>query len=346
MTTSPHNGRYKGATVAWLTAPQCSCPTPRKIRLRSPSHRRKKRALACQHPTCRMVAITSLETGALIDAAIGPHAGKQTGETSLHRNIMNSLNKDGLLLGDSLYCTYFIMIELAARGVDFLFEQNGPRRRKVNFGLGRKLGAKDHIIKLEKPKIKPDWMTKETYDSSPSYLSIRAFKAGGKVLVTSILCAKEMPKKVLSNHDKKRGSVEVDIRNIKTTMGMEILSCKTPDMVVKEVCVYLLAYNIIHLLMMGSALINEILPRAISFKHCIQLWLAWCQQGTLTDIEQNTAIFTLMAQRKVGDRPGRMEPRAIKRRPTRHHPRRRRRHSGTVTHGVRQSSLFTVGIIG
>jgi hypothetical protein len=266
-------------------------------------------------PICRMVAITSLETGALIDAAIGPHAGKQTGETSLLRNIMNSLNKDDLLLGDSLYCTYFIMIELAARGVDFLFEQNGPRRRKVNFGLGRKLGAKDHIIKLEKPKIKPDWMTKETYDSSPGYLSIREFKAGGKVLVTSMLCAKEMPKKVLSNHYKKRWSVEVDIRNIKTTMGMEMLSCKTPDMVVKEVCVYLLAYNIIHLLMMESALINEILPREISFKHCIQLWLAWCQQGTLTDIEQNTAIFILMAQRKVGDRPGRMEPRAIKRRP-------------------------------
>ena len=266
-------------------------------------------------PICRMVVITCLETGALMDAAVGPYEGKLTGETSLLRKIMNSLNKGDLLLGDSLYSTYFVLAELIDKGVDFLFEQNGPRKRTVDFELGRKLGVRDHIIPLRKPKIKPDWMTKEAYDNAPDYLLIRAFKVGGKVLITSILSPKEASKKALGKHYKKRWSVEVDIRNIKTTMGMEMLRCKTPDMVVKEIAVYLLGYNIIRLLMMQSALIGGILPREISFKHCIHLWLAWCQQSVLNDIEKRTEIFILMAQQKVGNRPGRVEPRAIKRRP-------------------------------
>ena len=207
--------------------------------------------------------------------------------------MMNSLDKGDILLGDGLYSNYFTMCKLGEIGVDFLFEQIGRRRSTVNFNLGRKLGAKDHIIQLEKPKKKPGWMSKEAYDSAPDYLLNREFKAGGKVLVSSMLCAKEMPKKILGKHYKKRWSVEVDIRYIKTTMGMEMLSCKTPDMVVKEVAVYLLAYNIIRLLMMNSALLNNILPREISFKHCAQLWLAWCQQEALIEIENNTQIFIL-----------------------------------------------------
>ena len=266
-------------------------------------------------PICRMVALTCLETGALINAAVSPYAGKQTGESALLRNIMNSLNKEDILLGDSIYSTYFGLRELIEKGVDFLFEQHGSRQLTVDFSLGEKLGAKDHIIQIEKSKKKPEWMTQEAYDSAPDHLSIREFKVGGKVLITSMLCAKEMPKKTLGNHYKKRWSVEVDIRNFKTTMDMEMLSCRTPDMVVKEMSVYLLAYNIIRLLMLQSALISDILPREISFKHCIHLWLAWCQQSALINIENSTAIFILIAQRKVGNRPGRMEPRAIKRRP-------------------------------
>jgi hypothetical protein len=266
-------------------------------------------------PICRMVAITCLETGALINAAISPYAGKQTGETSMLRNIMDSLNKGDVLLGDAIYSSYFVLNELQERGVDILFEQNGARRRNVNFALGRKLGHRDHIIQIKKPTKAPDWMTQEAYESAPDHLLLREFKSGGKVLITTILSPKEASKKSLSDHYKKRWSVEVDIRNIKTTMGMDMLSCKTPDMAIKEIAVYLLAYNIIRLLMMQSALVCDILPRQISFKHCINLWIAWCQQGDLIDVEKRAKIFILIAQQKVGNRPGRMEPRAIKKRP-------------------------------
>ena len=110
--------------------------------------------------------------------------------------------------------------------------------------------------------------------------------------------------------------MELDIRNIKTTLGMETLSCKTPQMGEKEMWVYLLAYNLIRLLMAQSALMADVLPRTLSFKHTLQLWLGWSetrkQRGDHHSID---ALLTLVATQSVGNRPERIEPRAVKRRP-------------------------------
>ena len=115
---------------------------------------------------------------------------------------------------------------------------------------------------------------------------------------------------------KSRWQIEVDFRNIKTTMGMETLSCKTPEMNEKEIWVYFLAYNLIRLLMAQAALLADILPRQLSFKHTLQLWMAWSQHSATTEHETNQAVLlVLISQRKIGNRPGRIEPRAVKRRP-------------------------------
>ena len=109
--------------------------------------------------------------------------------------------------------------------------------------------------------------------------------------------------------------MELDIRHIKDTMGMNILSCKTPEMVLKEIWVYLLAYNLIRLMMTQSALLADITPRSISFKHCLQLWLIGAQSIDTLDQQQLYSLLLLMSQQRVGNRPGRIEPRAVKRRP-------------------------------
>ena len=98
-------------------------------------------------------------------------------------------------------------------------------------------------------------------------------------------------------------------------MGMNVLSCKAPEMVIKEIWVYLLAYNLIRLLMMQAAVIAGIVPREISFKHSLQLWLIWSRQADTSDDEILLAVCALMAQQRVGNRPGRIEPRVVKRRP-------------------------------
>ena len=110
--------------------------------------------------------------------------------------------------------------------------------------------------------------------------------------------------------------MEVDLRNIKTTLGMNTLSCKTPEIIEKEIWIYFLAYNLIRLLMAPSALLTDIQPRQLSFKHTVQLWLAWSQQSQASGAQENEAqLFVLIAQKTVGKRPGRLEPRAVKRRP-------------------------------
>ena len=267
-------------------------------------------------PICRVVALLCLGSGALLDAAMGPCQGKGSDEQTLLREILDSLEGDDILLGDAFYATYFLLWELVRGGVDGLFEQHGSRKRSTNFSQGEKLGARDHLIVLPKPKKKPDWMSQYEYDQAPDTLKVREFQAAGKVMVTTFLCPKATSKKVLKALYRQRWHVELDLRNIKTTLGMEHLRCKTPEMALKELWVYLLAYNLIRLLMAQAAWLADQIPRQLSFKHTVQIWMAWQQRGGGTyDAVSINALLVLIAEPRVGIRPGRIEPRAVKRRP-------------------------------
>ena len=147
-------------------------------------------------------------------------------------------------------------------------------------------------------------------------MSIRETRVAGKVLVTTFLSASEVPKSELSELYKQRWHVKLDLRNIKTTLGMEALRCMTPQMNEKEMWVYFLAYNLIRLLMCEAAWQAEILPRQISFKHTLQVWVAWSREHWTVDGDVHTVLlFDLIAEQRVGNRSGRIEPRAVKRRP-------------------------------
>lgn len=266
-------------------------------------------------PLCRMVGLLCLGSAALLDAAIGRYRGKGGDEQALLRSILDSLQTDDILLGDAYYATYFLLCELRARGVDGVFEQQGARRRCTDFRRGRRLGPRDHLIVLEKPKVKPAWMSQADYDCAPKQLQVRELYSAGKVLVTTLLCPRQTPKAALKALYQRRWHVELDLRNIKTTLGMDRLRCKTPAMVEKEIWVYLLAYNLTRLVMAQSAALADVLPRQLSFKHALRLWGAWLQcQATLDDSALHK-LCTLIAQQQVGRRPGRIEPRAVKRRP-------------------------------
>jgi len=265
-------------------------------------------------PICRLVGITCLGSGALLNAAIGKFSGKGSGEQGLIRSMQDSFASGDILVGDAFYATYFFMAEMIAKGVDLVMEQQGARRRSTDFRRGRRLAERDHIVDITKPRQKPDWMTEEEYAAAPASISIRECKTGGRVLVTTI-CDPAIHKSELGELYKQRWQVELDIRNIKDTMGMDILNCKTPEMAIKEIWVTLLGYNLIRLLMVQSAVLADVLPRCLSFKHCLQLWTLWCQRVQTPEIEEYLLLFDLMAQQRVGNRPGRIEPRAVKRRP-------------------------------
>lgn len=266
-------------------------------------------------PICRMVGMICLGSGALLNAAIGPCKGKGSDEQTLLRSILDTLNQDDILMGDAFYATYFLFCALQEKKVDGVFEQHGSRKLKTDFSLGPHLGKRDHLITLKKPK-KPDWMSQEAYEQAPDSLLVRELRTGGKTLVTTLLDPKEVSKKDLKIFYRERWHIEVDLRNIKTTLGMEVVSCRTPEMVEKEIWIYLLAYNLIRLLMAQAALLSNVPARQLSFKHTLQLWVTWLQIGSgCYGDDQLEKLFLLIAQQKVGKRPGRIEPRVVKRRP-------------------------------
>jgi hypothetical protein len=227
---------------------------------------------------------------------------------------VGSISANDLILADRYYCAYFVIALLKAQGAEVLFQQH--QRRLTDFRKGRRLGSRDHVVAWPKPKICPGWMTREQYDAFPATLEIREVKVNSKVLVTTLLCASQAPKKALGELYASRWNVELDLRNIKTTLGMERLHYKTPAMNEKELWIYLLAYNLIRLLMTESARQADVQPRLLSFKHSLQLWLAW-SHGEPSDFDEAhlRLLYGLIAQQSVGNRPGRIEPRAVKRRP-------------------------------
>lgn len=267
-------------------------------------------------PICRILGITCLASGAIINAAMGPYKGKGSGEQALLRSLLGSFESGDVVLGDAFFATYFLLAELVRRGVDGVFQQHGARRLSTDFRKGTKLGERDHLITLPKPKIRPEWLTNEQYNAAPPSIVVRELDIGEKVLVTTLLCPKIATKAALKDLYKQRWNVELDFRNIKTTMGMVTLSCKTPVMAEKEMWVYFLAYNLIRHAMLRSALLADVLPRALSFKNSARLLLQQVSGRQLSITPENEAeLLKLMGVQTVGKRAGRIEPRAVKRRP-------------------------------
>ncbi len=309
---TPANWRWQGRPVRLIDGTTVTMADTAANQSGFPQPGNQKPGLG--FPISRIVGIICLSSGVILDAVMGPYKGKGGNEQALLRELLDSFQTNDIVLGDSYYCTYFLMAALQARGVDFWFEQHGMR--STDFRRGERLGSKDHLITLQKPILKPDWMTQPQYEAAPECITVREVKVGGKILVTSLLSAKVTPRQAIYALYQARWHIELDLRNIKTTLGMETLSCKTPEMNEKEMWVYFLAYNLLRLLMANAALLSNRSPRQLSFKHTLQLWLAWRPHyAHSSDEESIHLLMVLITQSRVGNRPGRIEPRAIKRRP-------------------------------
>ncbi|APS84030.1 hypothetical protein AVM71_13480 [Piscirickettsia salmonis] len=265
-------------------------------------------------PIMRLVAIMSLTTGGIIDYAVGAYKGKGTGEHALLRQIKDSIHKDDIVMGDQYFPCFFVMGDLQSIGADGIFKAHS--QRKYDFRKGRKLGSKNHLVIWKKPH-KPDWMTQETYDSYPDQMTVREFKIKGEVYVTTFQDHKKYNKVALANHYKQRWHIEINFNSLKTIMSMDHLRSKTPDMVHKEIAVHFLAYNLIRTLIAEACRNTERLPIQVSFKGVIQLFNSFVSLLSFSaDCNKAHAILLhAIIKNKVGNRPGRIEPRAVKKRP-------------------------------
>ena len=311
-TRAPSSWLWRDRRVKLLDGTTVVMPDTPDNQARYPQPRTQARGLG--FPIARIAGVVCLSSGAMVDAAIGPYKGMGGDERTLARGLIDNFHASDVVLADAYFCSYFWIAALQARGVDILFEQHGARL--TDFRRGTSLGARDHLVRWSKPLQIPPWMSQEQYQAFPDELLVREVKVKGRVLVTTLRDARTTPKQELGELYRQRWNVELDVRNIKTTMQMEQLSCHSAAMNEKEIWVHLLAYNLIRLLMAQAAANAGTTPRALSFKHTVQLWSQWHLRPVRgCSIEHSQRLFRLIAAIRVGNRPGRIEPRMLKRRP-------------------------------
>lgn len=278
-----------------------------------PQHGNQKEGVG--FPIARLVAVMSLEVGAVIDYAFAAHKGKGTGEHSLLREIMDCIKLDDVLLGDCYYPSFFLLADLQRRGADGIF--HGQAQRRYDFRKGTSIGKKEHIVEWKKP-AKPKWMDQETYDSFPRKIKIREFKVNGKIYVTTILEHKKFNKKEIAKLYKLRWQVEINLCSIKSVLNMNHLSCKAPSMIRKEIAAHMLGYNIIRIIIAEACSHHRATPNQISFKGTVQLLNQFMPRFlSVRPLERANiyrVLLSMIISNKVGNRPGRVEPRAVKRR--------------------------------
>ena len=276
-------------------------------------------------PVARLVVLVSLACGAVVGTAVGRLKGKQTSENMLFHSLHAQLERDDVVLADRYYCSYWEITLLGRRGIDVVMRLH--QRRQVDFRQGRQLGGEDHVVRWTKP-IRPAWMDEATYAVLPATIEIRelrvrvpqpGFRTRVVLVATTLLDATAFPKEALAGLYRARWHAELDLRSIKQTMQMDVLRCKTPEMVRKEIWGHLLVYNLLRAAMAQAALRHGALPRQLSLQGARQTLEAFRSQLSQPSPTQREGVIQIVlnaiARHRVGARPGRYEPRACKRRP-------------------------------
>ena len=322
----PDEWRWNGFRVLVVDGATFSMPDTEENQAEYPQAVSQAEGLG--FPIMRGVGLTSLATGMVMALALGPYAGKETGETALSRSLFDQLKTGDLVLADRYYGGWFMLALLQELGVQFVTRLH--QLRTADFSQGKSLGKDDHIVTWPKPQ-RPNWIDQETYDRLPEQLEVReikvnvdkpGFRTESLVVVTSLRDHRRYKRDDIAEFYRRRWIVELELRDIKSTMKLDVLRRTTPEWVRQELWTGLLAYNLIRQSMLQSALGSECQPSELSFAASLQMLSnTWVLAGvpplvSISDRERLIALRILNGQtHRVGNRPNRVEPRAVKRRP-------------------------------
>ncbi len=286
-----------------------------------PQSRRQKPG--CGFPAMRIVVVFSLATGVLLALAKG---SLRVGEQTLLRRLWDQLAPGDVLLSDRGFCAYADFYGLAQRGVDSVMRKNA--RRSAGQTCGRRLGAGDRLVHWHRTGACPKWLAPEAWEAMPDRLTvreihfvvpIRGFRTRDITVSTTLLDPKAYPTDAFVQLYRRRWMAELYLRDIKTTLGMDILTCKSPDMVHKELLLYLFAYNLVRALMLEASLRHGVPVHRISFKGAVTTVREWAPVLAAAPTRRrrwlHQQLLIVLARDPLPDRPDRVEPRARKRRP-------------------------------
>jgi hypothetical protein len=279
----------------------------------------------CGFPVMRVVALFSLATGTLLALAKDPLA---VHERTLFRRLWKRLEPGEVVLGDRGFNSFADLYWLGVAGVDSVMRKH--QRRGAGSKRRRRLGKNDWLVDWFKTGPCPHWLSPEEWRSMPETLVVReiicavdipGFRSESFVVVTTLLDPIAFPKRAFAQLYRRRWRAELHLRDMKIALGMDILRCKSPDMVHKELRMFAIAYNLIRAFMLDSARAHTACLDRISFKGTLSTLRQWAplflDRGTHNEAHSEILRLLLfyVARDSLPDRPNRVEPRARKRRP-------------------------------
>ena len=276
-------------------------------------------------PMIRLIVLVTFATATIVGAAFGPYKGKETGETALFRQLFEQLRAGDVVVADRYYCSYWMIALLLQRGVDVAFRLH--QLRKYDFARGRRLGHDDHVVDWHRP-ARPSWMDEATYATMPETISVRevrfqvdepGYRTRALIVATTLLDERVYRREDIADLYHRRWLAELDLRAIKRTLGMERLTCQTPAMARKELWAHLLGYNLVRKVAAQAAWDKGLNPRQLSFAGTVQIVAEFQMVLLACDndderVRVGQVMFAAIVVHRVGDRPGRVEPRCVKRR--------------------------------
>jgi hypothetical protein len=318
----PQDALWKGRHVKIIDGTTISMPDTPANQEQYPQHSSQKPG--CGFPLMRLVGLFSLASGALLHFA---KSSIHVHETLLFRQLWGFFEKDDILLGDRGFCSFYALSELKKRGIDSVIRLN--QTRKTDMTKGKKLGPNDCLQVWKKPAKSPQGISEEEFAQIPETLTVRVveiqfatngFRSTNCLIVTTLLDPAAYPLAALGELYFQRWGIELHFRELKTLLGMDILRCRSPHMITRELLMHTIAYNVIRYLMQSASIrYNKPLAR-ISFKGSLDTLRHWApvidaaRKSPRKQRQLLLEMLQIIASDPLPQRPNRSEPRAKKRR--------------------------------
>ena len=315
---------WKGFCVKVIDGTGISMPDTQENQRAYPQSREQKRG--CGFPFLKLVGVFSLATGVLLDYVKG---NKHQHELNLLHRLLDQFKPGDLAVADRGFSCYSLLALLWQQKVPCLLRLHHARKKDMR--QGKRLGKADRLVVWKKPHNwqRPRYVPPALWKIIVPELTVRilrfslrraGYRTRSVVLVTTLVDVQLYPAEELAELYARRWKIELWFRDIKTSMGMEVLRCQSPGMIHKELEMFFIAYNLIRCLMAQASQEYGVDIYRLGFKGTVdgvrQFSIAIAQarsrkkQQELIDL-----LIQTIAAKAVAERPGRREPRAVKRRP-------------------------------
>jgi hypothetical protein len=316
----PESKKFHGFSVKLVDGTGISVPDTPENRERYPKH--GKAGTYSGFPSFKLVGLFDYESGKNIEWSVDTIS---TSDSALFRLFWPLLNSDDLIVGDRHFCGFAYFAFLLNLGVNMMTRKHQMRRHQTT---EKQIGKHDLIVKWEKPLKPPKWLGMDEWEQLPESLLIREIKftvrpkgfRTNTITITTTVLEESISAEEWAELYLHRWNVELFLRDIKTTLGMDMLKGKKPEIIDKEIFLYFIAYNLIRLLILEAATKNNADLSKISFKSTITAIQIWAPMLAEAETESKyeryfDEFLKMIAYPRCRNRKNRTEPRARKRRP-------------------------------